>query len=61
MTVEPAGTTIAPGASEAKLTLKVPAGTAPASLQNLIVRATAVVNGDVTLVHETKINVNITK
>ncbi len=55
------GITIPPGAGEAKLTLRVPAGTAPANLQNLVVRATAVVNGNVTLTHETKINVNITK
>ena len=30
-------------------------------LQNLTVRATAVVNGNVTLTHEIKINVNIAK
>ena len=53
--------TIAPGANEAKLMLKVPPGTAPMNLQNLVVRAVAVVNGNVNLTHETKINVNIVK
>ncbi len=55
------GLTIAPNASEAKMLLKAPPGTPPANLQNLIVRASAVVNGNVTLVHEIKINVNIVK
>ncbi len=55
------GLTIAPNTSEVKMLLKVPQGTPPANLQNLIVRASAVVNGNVTLVHETKINVNIVK
>jgi hypothetical protein len=53
--------TIAPGANETKMILRVPQGTPPANLQNLTVRATAVVNGNVTLVHEVKINVNIAK
>ncbi len=53
--------TIAPGTNEAKMTLRIVGGTPPGNLQNLIVRATAVVNGNVTLVHETKINVNIAK
>jgi hypothetical protein len=53
--------TIAPGANEAKLMLKVAPGTPAANLQNLIVRATAVVNGNVTLTHETKINVIVAK
>ncbi len=53
--------TIAPGATEAKMKFLIPAGTAPANLQNLILRATAVVNGNVTLTHEIKINVNVAK
>lgn len=59
--IDAAGITIAPGANEAKLTLKVPADTAPTQIQNIIIRAVAVVNGNVPLTHETKINVNITK
>jgi hypothetical protein len=53
--------TIAPGAGEAKLTLKVAQGTPPINLQGLTLRAVAVVNGNVTLTHELKINVNIVK
>ncbi len=53
--------TIAPGANEAKLTLRVPPGTPPANLQNLVVRAVAVLHGNVNLTHETKINVSIVK
>ncbi len=53
--------TIAPGANEAKLLLKVAQGTPPINLPNLTLKAVAVVNGNVSLVHETKINVNIVK
>lgn len=53
--------TIAAGQNEAKMTLRIPADTPPANLQNLTIRATAVVNGNVTLTHETKINVNVAK
>ncbi|MBI3821452.1 MAG: hypothetical protein HY289_02105 [Planctomycetes bacterium] len=53
--------TIAANANEAKMTLKIAAGTPPANLPNLTVRATAVVNGNVTLTHETKINVIVAK
>ena len=53
--------TIGPGTNEVKMVLRVAPGTAPANLQNLTVRATAVVGGNVTLTHETKINVNIAK
>lgn len=53
--------TIAPGSNEAKMNLRVAAGTPPANLQNLTLRATAVVNGNVTLTHEIKINVNVAK
>ena len=47
--------------NEAKMLLRVAPGTPPANLQNLTVRATAVVNGNVTLTHEIKINVNVAK
>jgi hypothetical protein len=53
--------TIGPGANDAKLTLKVAQGTPPMNLQNLTLKAVAVVNGNVNLTHETKINVNIVK
>jgi len=49
------------GQNEAKLTLRVPANAPPGNLQNLTIRAVAVVNGNVTLTHETKINVNVVK
>lgn len=51
--------TIGPGQNEAKLLIKVPADAMPGPRQNLNVKAIAVVNGNVTLVHETKINVNV--
>jgi hypothetical protein len=53
--------TIAPGANEAKLTLRIAKDAAPTNLQNLTLRAVAVVNGNVNLTHEIKINVNIVK
>jgi hypothetical protein len=53
--------TIGPGMNEGKMILKIAAGTPPANLQNLTLRAVAVVNGNVTLTHETKINVIIAK
>jgi hypothetical protein len=53
--------TIAPGAAEAKLTIRVAKDAAPMNVQGLTVRAVAVVNGNVNLTHETKINVNIVK
>lgn len=59
--IRPVGATIAPGANEVKLQIQVPTGTPPGNVPNLVVRATAVVNGNVTLVHETKINVNVVK
>jgi hypothetical protein len=59
--VSAAGVTIPPGANEAKMVLAIAPGTPPANLQNLTVRATAVVNGNVTLTHEIKINVIVAK
>lgn len=59
--LRPVSATIAPGANEVKLKFQVPQGTPPGNVPNLVIRATAVVNGNVTLVHETKINVNVVK
>ena len=53
--------TIPAGQNEAKMLLRVAPGTPPANLQNLTLRATAVVNGNVPLVHEMKFNVVIAK
>ncbi len=55
------GITIPAGMNEAKMILRIAPGTPPANLQNLTVRATAVVNGNVTLTHEIKINVIVAK
>ncbi len=52
--------TIPAGANEAKLTLKLESNTPPGQMQNLTIRAVAVVHG-VTLTHETKINVTVVK
>jgi hypothetical protein len=49
------------GQNEAKLVLKAPSDAAPGNRQNLVVRADAVLSGDVTLTHEAKINVNVVK
>jgi hypothetical protein len=52
---------IAPGQGEAKLVLKVAPDAAPGPRNDLIVRATALVNGTVPAVQEAKINVNVVK
>jgi hypothetical protein len=52
---------IAAGKDETKLIVKAPSNAAPGNRQNLIVRATAVIEGNIWLVHETKINVNVVK
>lgn len=52
---------IQPGQNQTKLTLKVPAAAAGGPRQNLTIRAVAIVNGNVVLNHETKINVNVVK
>jgi hypothetical protein len=49
------------GKNEAKLLLKVPADAAPGPRNGLIVRATAMLNGNVATVQETKFNVNVVK
>jgi len=53
--------TIPPGKNEAKLVLKAPAGTVVGNRANLIVRLTALVNGNVPTVHDATINVNVVK
>ncbi len=56
-----AGDVIIPaGKDEAKLVLRVPAGTNPGGRGNLVVRATALF-GKTPVVHEAKINVNVVK
>lgn len=59
--LQAAPATIGPGQSETKLTLKVAPTAPPGNRANLVVRATAVLYGDVVLVHEQKINVNVVK
>jgi hypothetical protein len=53
--------TIPAGQTEAKLLLRVPANAAPGNRPNLTIQAVAMVNGNVPLKHETKINVNVVK
>jgi hypothetical protein len=53
--------TIPPGQNEAKMLLRVAPGTPPANLQSLTLRATAIVHGNVPLVHEMKFNIVIAK
>ncbi len=50
---------IGPGQNEARLVLKVAADATPGPRPNLIVRAIAIVNGNLPLVHETKLNLLI--
>lgn len=50
---------IPPGQNEAKLTILIPPTANPGARPNLSVQAVAVVNGNVTLTHEVKINVNV--
>jgi hypothetical protein len=49
------------GKDEARVILKTPAGAMPGNLPNLIVRATATLNGNMPVAHEAKINVNVVK
>jgi hypothetical protein len=53
--------TVPAGQSEAKLVLRIAPTMMPVNLPNLIVRATAMVNGNVPTVHEAKFNVNVVK
>jgi hypothetical protein len=49
------------GADEAKLVLMVPATANPGARAGLIVRATAMYNGNVPVVHDTPLAVNVVK
>jgi hypothetical protein len=53
--------TIPAGKNEAKLILKVAPDVAPGNVTGLIVRATAVLHGNVPVVQETKFNLNVLK
>jgi hypothetical protein len=53
--------TIPAGKDEAKLLLRALADAAPGNRTNLVVRATALLNGSTPLTHEAKINVNVVK
>ena len=53
--------TIPAGQTSAKLIVRVPANAAPGNRANVIVRATAVLQGNTVLTHETKFNINVTK
>jgi hypothetical protein len=58
--IEVADVTIPAGKDEAELILKAPQDAMPGNRANLVVRATATFN-KTPIVHETKINVNVTK
>jgi hypothetical protein len=53
--------TIAAGQSEGKLIVKIAGDAAPGNRPDLIVRATAMQNGNVPTPHETKLSVNVVK
>jgi hypothetical protein len=53
--------TIPAGQDEAKFLVKAAADAAPGNRADLVVRATAMVNGTVPTVHEVKLNVNVVK
>jgi hypothetical protein len=59
--VSAADVTIPAGADEVKLLLKAAADAAPGPRPDLVVRATAMVNGNVPTVQETKVTVNVVK
>jgi hypothetical protein len=53
--------TIPPGQNQAKLMLRATTDAGPGPRPNLTVRVVAVVNGNVPITHETKLNVNVVK
>jgi hypothetical protein len=59
--MQAAEATIPAGQDEAKLILRIAPEMAPANLANLVVRATALYNGNLPTIHETKLNVNVVK
>jgi len=59
--VAAADVVIPAGQNDVKLALKAPAAAAIGNRANLTIRAVAVVNGNVMLNHDVKINVNVVK
>ena len=59
--VEAAEVTVPAGQSEAKLVLRVPAGTPPGNRGYLIVRATTLFQGKHPTQHDVRLNVNVVK
>jgi len=55
------GITIPAGQNEGKVILRIAPDAAPGNRPNLVVRATALVNGNVPTVHEVKLAVNVVK
>ncbi len=53
--------TVSPGKDEARVLIRVGPEAKPMNLPNLVVRATALVNGNLPTVHEAKFNLNIVK
>jgi len=53
--------TIGPGQNEVKMILRAAPNANPGARPNLTIQAVAVLNGNVSLKHETKINVNVVK
>jgi len=53
--------TVPAGKDEAKIIVRIAADAAPVNLQNLVVKAMAMVNGNLPTVHEAKVNVNVVK
>jgi hypothetical protein len=53
--------TVPAGKDEAKVVLHIAPDMTPAAVANLVVRATAMVNGNVPTVHEAKFNLNVVK
>ncbi len=52
---------VSPGKNEARLIFRVGPEAKPMNLPNLVLRATALVNGNLPTVHEAKFNLNIVK
>jgi hypothetical protein len=59
--ISAADAVIAAGKDEVKLVVQVPADAAPGPRNDLVVRATAILNGNVPAVQEAKFNVNVVK
>jgi hypothetical protein len=59
--INAAEVTVPAGQNQAKLIVSAPANAPPGNRANLVVRATAVINGNVTLTNEAKVNINVLK